>query len=237
MAAKLKSTLKQVRWSLVLRAAFFALSWFVAPFWFFVLVALYLYFVPWFQAGKFVVPFFMLMILAFLEPTGFLFALILGVIFYFLLFIKDLLVIDRRSAYELIVIALTFFILRDFFVRFQNGFGGAAIWYTLLPAAAIGLLVHSFIKCFAEGSHALSRKYPAGLLATVITWQFLILGLFLPLDFIYQSTIIFLATVLIIDLIPEYCLEGSVSRQKVLVASSTIFVLLVLMLGSARWTL
>ena len=46
MAGKLKSISRQIHWSLLLKAAVFALAWFFVPFWLFFLIALYLYFIP-----------------------------------------------------------------------------------------------------------------------------------------------------------------------------------------------
>jgi hypothetical protein len=45
---------------------------------------------------------------------------------------------------------------------------------------------------------------------------------------------VFLIAILVIDFVPEYSL-GGISRQKLLVTSSTIFIFLVVVLSSARW--
>ena len=62
------------------------------------------------------------------------------------------------------------------------------------------------------------------------------LGLFLPLDFVYQSVIIFTIIVLVIDFIPEYYF-GGISRQKLLTAGTAVFALLVVVLTSVQWGL
>src|ERR1700722_12935955 len=112
MVEKLKSISKQIHWSLLARAALFALFWFFLPFWLFFLLALYLYFIPFFQERTLPVPFFILLLLTFIESPGIFFAVIFGLLFYYLLLIKNLVLIDRKSGYELFVLAITFFFLR-----------------------------------------------------------------------------------------------------------------------------
>jgi len=68
----------------------------------------------------------------------------------------------------------------------------------------------------------------------LLTWQLLIVGLFLPLDFLYQSAIIFLVAVIILDLVPQYVF-GELTRRKVLATGTVLFALLVIVLSSARW--
>ena len=71
-------------------------------------------------------------------------------------------------------------------------------------------------------------------LSTFLAWQILIVCLFLPLDFVYQSVIAFLAIVLIADLLPDYLWNGF-SRERVFATSSVIFSFLALVLASAKW--
>jgi hypothetical protein len=237
MAAKLKSILRQIHWSLLLKAAIFALAWFFLPFWLFLLVALYLYFIPFFQSRQLFWPFFVLLVLTFIEPPVLPFFFIFALLFYFLLLLKNLLLIDRKSAYELLVIALSFFLIRSFYESFgANVITGASIWHGFLLAAFIGLLVASFLRYFSDTKNR-SRRV-AGWLTFILIWQFLILGLFLPLDFVYQSVIIFLVSVAIIDLIPEHYFEpAGISEQRIAVSGITIGALLLIVLLSAQWKL
>lgn len=245
MAAKLKSILKQIHWSLAVRSLIFGLAWLLFPFWLFFLTALCLYFGALFQAGKLAVPFFILLLLSFSQQPNIFFALIFSAIFYYILLVKDLLIINRRPAYALIVIVLSFFLVRNFYITFANGLEGYSLVYALLTALVFALLVRSFVHCFwgqsldNKDEVQASTVKPGMVRAAVwlsffILWQFLILGLFLPLDFIYQSIITFLASILIIDFIPEYCF-GETSRSKLLIGSTVIFTLLVLIMSSARW--
>ena len=247
MAAKLKSISKQIHWSLVLKAGVFALAWLLLPFWLFFLIALYLYFVPLFHARKLAIPFFFLLLLAFLQPSGLLFALIFGAVFYAIFLVKDLLVIDRRSMYELLVLALSLLFLRFFYMTLDQGITGWALWYAFLGAAALAILVRSFLGALhgegvaqaqapAEAPVRDLRTRIAAWLSFALFFQALITGLFLPLDFIYQSTLIFLVTVLLVELFQGY-FSAELSRKKVLATLMTVFALFVFVLGSAQWGL
>lgn len=239
MAEKLKSISRQIHWFLLARAAVFALSWFIFPFWLFLAVALYLYFVPLFQAGKLAVPFFGLLILTYIEPADAAYLLIFALFFYYLILIKDLLLIDRKGAYELLVLALSFFFFRDFYERFgAAGISPIATWYAFLVAAFFGLLAKSFMNALKEPEAPPGKlPMPAGWLSFVVAWQFLLIGLFLPLSFTYQSVLMFFISILIIDLIPEYAATGKLLREKILATSTAVFVLIAIVLASARWTI
>jgi hypothetical protein len=245
MAERLKSISRQIHWSLLLKAAVFAAAWLVFPFWLFLLVALYLYFIPIPQSRTVAGPFLVLLLLAFLEPTSPLVALILGAAFFYILLIKDLILIDRKSAYEVTILFLIFLLFLGFYERAGGGLDALSLFYSFCAALIAGYLLRSFIRfsmptsISAMGTStgtfpAIVR--PATWLGTLLMWQFLIAGLFLPVDFVYQTVIAFLGAIFVIDLIPQY-LFGELSREKVLATVSVIFVLFVLVLGSARWGL
>lgn len=232
MAERLKSISRRIHWSSVLKAVIFALAWIWLPLWLFLLVALYLYFVPWFHAGKLAVPFFVLLLLAYLEAPGIAFALVFAVVFYAILLIKDLIVIDRRSAHEFLVLVLTFLLLRDFYLRFDGGIGGMALLCAFLTAAVLALLLKNLVSALSQDAAARPAvQRPALWLSFLILAQVLIAGLFLPVDFISQSLVVFLIAVLFADLLPEY-LSAGLTRTKILTTSMTVFSLLVIVLVS-----
>src|SRR3989344_5474343 len=127
MEEKLRSISNQIHWSSVLKAVVFALAWLWFPFWLYLPIALYLYLVPLFQARRLAIPFVTLLTLSYLEMPSGMFALMLGAVFYILLLIKDLLLSDRRSAYELLVLMLSFLVLREFYLEFNHGLAGGAL--------------------------------------------------------------------------------------------------------------
>jgi len=240
MAEKLKSILKQTSWSLILKAVIFAVAWWALPFWLFLLLALYLYFVPFTGAEKVLVPFFVLLLISLLEPQSIIDALIFGACFYFIILIKDLIIIDRRSAYEILILVLSYLLMRSFFLKTGGTFGGWALLYSLVVSGAVSALVTSFVKNFStvppetDSHEAHSFRRMLGWMIFLLMWQLLVVGLFLPLNFLYQSTIVFLVAIIIIDLVPQY-IFGQLSRMKVLATSCVLFALLVLAAASARW--
>lgn len=238
MEEKLKSILRRIHWSLLLKAAVFAAAWAIAPFWLFVVIALYLYFVPIAQSRSVVIPFLILLAISALEPVGFFLAFVFGAAFLYILLIKDLYLVDRRSAYEVLVIFLSFFILRDFYLHFGGTVSEGTLFMAFLVAAILGGLDASFVRTFFDEVSPESRllRNTACLLLALLTWQFLIAGLFLPVDFVYQATIVLIIVVFFVDLIPQY-LFGEMNRVKLLTTSSVVFGLLAIVLSSARWGL
>jgi hypothetical protein len=238
MVEKLRSISKRIHWSSLLKALVFAAAWFLFPLWLFVLVALYLYFVPLSQSGAAIAPFFVLLVLMVIEPIGLFFAVIFGVVFFYVLLIKDLMLIDRKTAYEVTILFLAFLLFRDFYEKYGSSLDATSLAYSLGVALLVAALVSSFIRHFGspgkEGTFTPRRI--AVWLSTVLVWQFLLVGLFLPVDFIYQTVIVFLGSIFVIDLVPQY-IFGEASRAKVLVTASVVFALFVLVLGSARWGL
>ena len=230
MVARLKSISRRIHWSLVLRAAIFALAWVWLPFWLFLLIALYLYFCRGSSTGTLAVPFLILLILCLIQPPELLFAAIFGAIFYIILLIKGLLLINRRSAYELLVLTLSFLLLRDFYLAFNGGVSGAAFFGAILLAVALALL----LRCLTNADRDVARV--VSWLSFLLFIQILFAGLFLPVDFIYQSVLVFLAVVLIIDLVPE-AVSGGLARNKILATGMTVFALFTVVLASARWGL
>jgi hypothetical protein len=241
MAEKLRSILRRISWSSVLKAVLFAVAWWALPFWLFLLIALYLYFIPMTGAEKVSVPFFVLLLITLLQKQSIVFAVIFGVVFYFLLLVKDLIIIDRRSAYEILMLVLSYLLVRGFFLNVGGSFGWWSLLDSAVAAAAVSALVGNFVKNFSvvpEDSvrDARSFRRMLGWMTFLLTWQLLIVGLFLPLNFLYQSAIIFLVAVIILDLVPQYVF-GELTRVKVLATGTVLFALLVIVLSSARWTL
>jgi len=237
MAERLKSISKRIHWSLVLKAAIFAVAWFALPFWLFALVALYLYFTPFPGSAKVALPFLVLLLISAFEGPSVGFALIFGILFYGILLIKDLLIIDRKSAYQILILVLSYLLFRIFFMNVGGDFGGLSLFYSFFVAGIFSLMLSSFIGNFSDAFRD-TRPFQRTInwMSFILMWQLLIVGLFLPLDFVYQSAIVFLLSMVLIDLLPSY-IFGQLSRVKTLVSSSAIFVLLTIIVASARWGL
>jgi hypothetical protein len=209
----------------------------------FLVIAFYLYFIPITGAGKVSAPFFVLLLISLFQGKSILAAVLFAAIFYFILLIKDLLIIDRRSAYEILMLVLSYLLVRSFFLNVGGSFGLEAVAYSILAAWGMSALVMGFVKNFSDastdhaGEEAMHELHPfhrmLGWMVFLLAWQLLLVGLFLPLDFLYQSAIVFLVSVILIDLVPQYVF-GQLSRTKVLATGSVLFALLVIVLASAR---
>ena len=239
MVEKLKSISKRTNWSLLLKAVIFGVAWWALPFWLFIIIALYLYFIPIAGTGRVSVPFFVLLLISFFEEQNALSAILFAAIFYFILLVRDLLIIDRRSAYEILMLVLSYLFMRSFFLNVGGAFSFGTIFYSLIVACSIGILVVNFIKNFSVAPEESSREERSfrrmvGWMTFLILWQLLIVGTLLPLNFLYQSAIVFLVSAIMIDLVPQYAF-GELSREKILATGSVLFALLVIVIASARW--
>ncbi len=238
--------LRPLRGTMV-RALAFGLAWAILPSWLFVILALYLFFVPPAQAGTVIVPFIVLLGLALLTPGGSLLAVVFGLLFWYILLIKELYLIDRKTAYEVLSFVLVFLVFRLFYDRLGGGADAATFFFAALAAIVTGMLFSSFIAAFMpdrpaeESGNAASavrrlRRVASATIAFLV-FEILLAGLFLPLDFIYQTAVTFLIALLLMDLAARHLLEGPLSRERILIVSGTVGALLVILLGSAAWTL
>ena len=255
MLHTLTERLRSARGTLI-RAALFGLAWALLPYWLFVLVALVLFFAPFSQARKVIAPFVVLVALGAFVSPGIAMAVILGLLFWYILLIKGLYVIDRRTAYEILMLALIFFLVRGFYEHLGAGFTGPApLFFALVIGAASGWLFASFIGNFAEADPAGEegraasggglRRRVAAFAVLFIIFEIMLAGLFLPLNAAYQSAVAFLLVAVVTDLAGRHLLAASgsgkesqdIDRTRVLAVSGTAFILLVIILGSAHWNL
>lgn len=256
MLRKIKEHALSLKGSII-RAVIFALAWAIFPFWLFLLIALYLFFVPFSQIKSVIVPFLVLLVLTVLQATGFYAAAIFGLIFWYILLIKEFYIVDRKSAYEILLLALTYFLFRIFYMKVGGGLGAGAVFAALFVAVAVGVLFSSFVKIFGEemeevengdmkkdstptsgGGISARRRFLRQVISFavfLVVFELLITGLFLPLDFVYQSSSIFILAALFVEFSNKHLFAAKLSRQRVLVVLSGAFALLVIILGSARW--
>ncbi len=255
MLRTLKERLRSAQGTLI-RALLFGLAWALLPYWLFALVALVLFFAPASQARRVIAPFFALLALAAFVPGGIAMAIIFGLLFWYILLIKGLYVIDRRTAYEVLMLALIFLLVRIFYGYLGTGFGGGApLFFAFVVAAVSGWLFADFVGNFAEtdpaegeGSAVPARRLLRRVAAIVIPFIFfeiMLAGLFLPLNAAYQSAVAFLFIAVVGDLAGRHLLaasgsgnaSGGIDRTRVLAVCGTAFILLVIIFGSAHWNL
>jgi hypothetical protein len=93
--------------------------------------------------------------------------------------------------------------------------------------------MYSMVRFFSDDvpeKHGL--RAVSSWLIVLLSWQSLLASLFLPLDFIYQSIIAFIAITFFCELFTGY-LWNDLSREKIFVTASVFFSLLVILFASA----
>ena len=124
---------------MLIRAAIFAVSWWYFPAWLFVIIAGLLYFIPSFESRKNIGMFVVFLGVALATQQSVAMAVIYGILWYYLLMIKDLLVIDRKSGRTIFAMALAFFLFREFFGAWYQGVTPGALGWAWIVAIAFGI--------------------------------------------------------------------------------------------------
>lgn len=237
METKLKSILSRIHWSLALKAAVFGAAWFIFPFWAFALIGLYFYFFPFFNSAKFLLPFLILVFLAGTQPENVWFSIFLAVLFYLILGIKNLMIIKRSEASEVLIMLVLFSVFVRFFSAVDNWSGYLAFFGFLLVGILSFLLLSGLMTVGSEARGKIRNKpkiYVA--ILAFILWQVSLAVLFLPLNFLYQSALMFVFAATIVGLFMDH-LRGELTRYRILANFSIFFTFTVIILGSAQWGL
>ncbi len=225
---------------LLLRVVIFGFGWFLLPFWLFIILALYLYLVPFFSVRRFALPFAAVVFFAAISPKSLPLAIIFSGVFYLILGVKDLVFIERGSAYKTLVLLIAFFMFVRFFSNFDSWSGSGPFLYSLIIGLLVFLLNRGFLSYGGDGgSYSAERFRRGGILAAIsglLVSQVAIAALFLPLNYLYQSALVFLVAALALELSFDY-LGGKIVRRTILANLSIFLVFVVIILGSAEWTL
>ncbi len=241
MVEKLKSISRQIPWSLAVKAVISGLAWYFLPFGIFLVVAFYFYFRPFYQPMKFIVPF-----TTFLVLTSHLFferslgmALLVGIFFFIILGVKDLIFVGRRHGFEVAVLFVSFLLFLVFFSRFENWGVSMVLW-----SLAVFLVFFLLLKNLTDyndslGSEQIERG-PHGLIylffSTFVLWQLSWVLFMLPLSLVYKTALLFITSFVFSELNLAY-LSQRLSRRRILGNFSLAFVAFVLALASNGWTL
>ena len=238
METRLRSTLRRIHWSLVLKAGGVAVAWLLFPWYVFLAVALYFYFVPLFHPSKLLFPFLIFLFLALESPLNLGFALLLGSLFYVILGIKDLILIDRRSAYDILTLTLIFLLDIWFFFSFGDSGGYSAAVSALLLSGVVSFL---FWRSLAYAHpHWLSPQEARRMrMVSGAAWFFVsqlsLVVLFLPISALFQAILVFFLSAVVLALLSLH-LESALTRNRVLVYFSATFVFLVAVFGFLSWS-
>lgn len=203
------------------------------------LVAFYLYLVPFFSIKRFALPFLAIIFFAAIEPKGVFFALVFAATFYLILGIKDLIFVERKPAYEVLVLLLVFFSFINFFSNFGSWNGLRPFLCVFIVGVFVFLLLAGFLNYGGKEDGLLSeerlrRGKISAAIAGLVVSQITIALLFLPLNYLYQSALAFLVALSVVELLSDY-LAGGPTRRAVLINLSVFLAFAVIILGSANW--
>ena len=228
MVAKLKSALDPIHWSLLLKAVLVAGGWYWLPMTWALILALIVFLVPPYRSGIFSPAFLVLLASLFtIEPTFF-FAVLMGVGFYCLLGVKNLVLIHRATAYQILVTVLFLFVWWMFFDAAQGGYS-LEIFAQLLLVAALFFFFSWRSVVLGEmqkgGGH---YKLLLGVLSLLV-FEWGLVVYFLPMALTSKVALALLVTGFLLELILQY-IKGSLIRRDVLIYLGVFFLLFVAVL-------
>ncbi len=236
MVTKLKSVFRNPQSALALKAlvfaAFFALAklggFSTLPILFFLAVSIFLYLRPFFRTLELAGTFFVLLLSAilfirtFTDTIDFYFAVVyFPFLFYVLIGIKDLILIQRGGWRVFLSFALAYPSFLMFFYYDQG-----SLWWTLpLLFSVLLFLSKDFLK-----------KRLAFWLTAFLSSQIAWAANFLPVGFVSASNISMLFYAVVISFCDQY-LRGELNKRSALILINIFVLLLVLVLAFSRWGL
>jgi len=242
MAAKLRSTLRQIPWSLASKATGLAFLWLFAPAWLFVVAALAAYFVPLFQPSRLALPALVALGLAVLIPQSAWAAALIGVLTFTILGAKDLILIDRPAAYETSVLILVFLAVVDFFRRFTTLERPAVALGALGLATVVFLLLDRMGEYIAAADEVVRvrssrrrRVLTWGVVALAL-WQMSLAALALPLGNFTQAALVFAAAAIAASIGLDY-LGARLDRPRIIAHAGVFAAAAAAILLTNQWGL
>ncbi len=237
MEAKLRSISKRIPWSLAAKTLVFFVAGWLLPYGLFLAVAAGLYLAPFFKPLRFLLPFLVLLVLVspfFLKPNFWIIALG-SVVFFIISGVRELLFVERKSVYKVAYLILIFLLFYAFFLNFQDH----TSWFTVFISGLVALIFFFLLKHLSlykdspQDANKVGRRkeFIAQGLGAFFMWQLLWVLLFLPLNYIYQSMLGFLAGLVLTELTLAY-IDFSLTRRKILINFSLVFVFIVFILAS-----
>lgn len=230
---------------LILKSLIMVACWSLLPFWVFVLVALGFYFIPFFRPLSLGLAFLVFLWFSATLPFSWLAAIALGVAFYLILGIKDLIFIHRGQAFEFLLYILVLLFAFEFF---STGWRiGASIFGLSEAIASLVFIVIGFflvrqamragrtdplIEASAQTPEF--RLFPAVII--LILWQLLWAFLFVPLNQYFQALFLFLSTVILVGMGRDYA-RRVLTPRRILIHFSIFFVFMVVMLALTKWSI
>ena len=216
-------------------------------FFFFIAVALYFYFNPFFEAKKYFSSFLIFLVIALLTANylpviagkwNFFTAVLFGLLFFLFLGIKNLVFINRSLIYEFVNNFLFFSLFIIFFLFNKSN------WFFIEYSAAflaIFLLFRNFLflRDFQREIQApvslISAKinlFSASL--AVLTSQFILAAAYLPIGFLNLAAVSLVAVLALKDLTISH-LYGNLNRPAILKNATMVLIFSVIIFIASKW--
>ena len=169
-----------------------AAAWLFLPWWVFLVIAVYCYFFPFFRPRSLAAPFLIFLFLGLVIPPGLLQVIYAAGAFALILGIKDLVIVNRKAAYEILVFLLSFAGALLLFNRFSAWSVSASFL-----ALAGGILLWLWLVFIAPQRQERSSVLPA--LAALVLFEIGAAIFLLPLSFFSQAALFFFGSALLFE--------------------------------------
>lgn len=192
MAAKSKSITNPIPWSSLLKPFLVAVAWLILPWWAFLAIALYCYLVPFFRPLSLAPAFLIFLFMALAAPAGFFQAVYAAVVLALIFGIKDFVIVNRKAAYQLLVLLISF-------AGCLLLFGTFTAWSALasfLSLALVALLWFWLLRSVPERQNV-SVLSPA--ISALVLFEIGAVMFFLPINFFAQAALLFFASALLFE--------------------------------------
>lgn len=154
----------------------------------------------------------------------------MGGLFYLILGLKELVFINRRSVSTLMIFSII--LIAGFLL-----YGSLDTWSSWMPVKTLifAWLFWALTRGFMLQIEEPHDKYPLALaVMAFLLWEIGTAAAFLPLDFVYQTTIVVFAAFIFFEWLTAYA-ESRLSRNKILLYLSFFFILITLIFSFAKW--
>lgn len=237
METRLKLVLEKIHWSLIFKSFIIGLSWVFLPFWLFLIIVLFIYFIPIFRINSLLFQLLIFIFLAKIISFSFWNFLLISILFFLILGIKDLIIIRRAVAYEFLGLLIFFILGLKFFERINIEFNWSNIILSLFFSISFFLFLKNkifFEKSFDELNY-FNFKIGLSIMAFLI-WQLILILNFLPINFYLQTAILILFISIGFETILNYAIFG-LNKQFILGNILIFFIIFIFILSFNYWSL
>jgi hypothetical protein len=239
MAVMLKLVINKIHWFLIFKSALLAFAWIIFPHWLFLITTALIYFFPVFRPGTMLFPLFLFFLISFILPHNFLGFLLITILLFLILGIKDLIIVNRFYAYEL----LGFFIFLIFSFIFFQKFGQVFVLKSIIYSFLFVLAFYLFFKKIFNlsianlGIEIDQKRFKIFLTVfSFFIWQIIFLLNFLPFNFYLQTGMLALFIMIGMDFILN-CFLNKIKTTNILFLTFSFLFLFIFILLFNKWSL